>query len=105
MTKAIRRTADRFKLLNAFVDFAMRDLKGPLTAVWLVLYRDTRNGVARVAQSDIASRTGVSERTVRRAITQLRSRGLLVVVRRGGLRQGPSSYRVLPMSKERFDAL
>jgi DNA-binding MarR family transcriptional regulator len=65
-------------------------------AVWLILYRDTKDGVARTAQSDLARRAGVNERTVRRAIKKLVRKGLLEVVRQGGLVQGMSVYRVKP---------
>lgn len=103
--KPKRKTADRFAVLNAYVDYTLRDLSRPESAVWLVLYRDTRDGIAKTGQADIAKRTGLCDRTVRRAIKRLADRGLLVVVRRGGLRQGTSAYRVLPMSKTKFDAL
>jgi DNA-binding MarR family transcriptional regulator len=104
-TQAKRSTADRFAVLNAFVDFTLRDLARPDLAVWFVLYRDTKDGIAKTAQNDIARRTGLCDRTVRRSIKRLTDRGLLLVVRRGGLRQGPSVYRVFPMSKERLDSL
>jgi hypothetical protein len=100
-----RPTVDRFAVVNAFVDFTLRDLSRPELAVWLVLWRDTRDGIAKTGQANIAKRAGLSERTVRRTIGRLAGRGLLLVVRRGGLRQGPSAYRVFPMSKERLDSL
>lgn len=103
--KPKRSTVDRFAVLNAFVDFTLRDLTRPDLAVWLVLYRDTKDGIAKTAQSDIARRTGLCDRTLRRSINRLTDRGLLSVVRRGGLRQGPSVYRVFPMSRERLDSL
>jgi len=53
----------------------------------------------RTAQTDLARRAGVDVRTVRRAIGKLRDRGLLVVVNRGGLRRGVSTYRVRPLTK------
>lgn len=100
-----RQTADRFAVLNVFVDFTLRELRRPDVAVWLVLYRDTRNGVAKTGQADIAKRTGLCERTVRRSIKRLTDCGLLLVVRRGGLRLGPSAYRVFPVSRDRLDEL
>ena len=92
--KRRRATADRFATLNAFVDLSLRDLRRPDIAVWLILYRDTRNGTARTGQSDIARRAGISERTVRRSIGRLRAAGLLRVIRRGGPTAGPSIYAV-----------
>jgi len=93
--KATRhKTADRFAVLNNFVDFTLAGLTRNEIAVWLVLYRDTKNGTARTSQADLARRTRVSDRTVRRAINRLKELKLLKVVYRGGVRRGASVYRV-----------
>jgi hypothetical protein len=84
----------RFLTLNAFVDFTLRELAPAEVAVWLVLFRDSRNGLARTGQVDIARRAGICRKTVGRAIRRLAERGLLRVVRRGRLGSGPSSYRL-----------
>ena len=89
-----RNAAGRFAMLNDFVDFTLADLSQSETKVWLILYRDARNDVARTSQADIAGRAGMSDRTVRRALKHLESRGLLKAVHRGGLNRGCSSYRV-----------
>ncbi|MCO6045907.1 helix-turn-helix domain-containing protein [Aeoliella sp. ICT_H6.2] len=91
-----RTTAGRFAVLNEFVDCSLAGLTKSELLVWLVLYRDTRSGAARTAQSDIARRSGVSIRSVQTAIAKLVTRGLLKCVHRGGLNIGPSRYRVLP---------
>jgi DNA-binding MarR family transcriptional regulator len=89
---------ERFKVLNAFADFTLAGLDRAEIAVWLVLWRDTKpDGLARTSQADLARRAGVTDRTVRRAITSLLDAGLLRVVHRGGLRRGVSVYRVLPL--------
>ncbi len=95
---AQRKTADRFRVLNAFVDFTLADLTRNEIAVWLVLYRDTREGTARTSQADLARRAGISDRTVRRAIKRLEAAGLLKAAYRGGFRRGPSRYVVRPQS-------
>jgi len=89
-------TAQRFKTLNTFVDLIMRELTGAETAVWMVLYRDTRDGLAQTSQEDIARRAGITDRTVRRVIGRLERRGLLTTVYRGGLNRGTSKYRISP---------
>jgi hypothetical protein len=94
---ARRKTADRFAALNAFVDFTLAGLTRNEIAVWLVLYRDTKNGVARTSQADMARRAGVAARTVRRALDGLKRRGLLEVTYRGGIGRGASAYRVRPL--------
>jgi DNA-binding MarR family transcriptional regulator len=81
-------------MLNAFVDFALADLTRNEIAVWLVLYRDTKDGTARTSQSYLGRRCGISDRTVRRAIDKLRRRGLLKVTFRGGVGRGASANRI-----------
>jgi predicted transcriptional regulator len=95
--KGRKETRDRFTVLNQFVDFTMVNLPKNDVAVWLILYRDTRNGEAKTGQSDIARRAGISKRTVKRAVKRLELRGLITVVRRGGLNRGVTSYRVHPL--------
>jgi len=97
-----RRTADRFAVLNNFVDFTLRELTRAETAVWIILWRDTKaDGTARTSQADLARRAGVEPRTVKRAVAGLCRRGLLAVVYRGTLRRGPTAYRVCPLDRGR----
>ena len=90
-----RKTGKRFELLNAFVDSVAHELTRSEILVWMILYRDTRNGIARTSQTDIARRAGRSTRTVRRIIRRLEQRRLLKTVYQGGLRRGLSKYKVL----------
>jgi Mn-dependent DtxR family transcriptional regulator len=85
-------------VLNAFADCALADLTGAETKVWLIVFRDAKaaTGTARTGQADIARRAGIDARTVRRALTALKAKGMVIVVRRGRLNAGPSVYRVHP---------
>jgi hypothetical protein len=94
------RRGERFALLNAFVDFTLAGLSRAEIAVWLVLYRDTRDGTARTAMTDMARRAGCARRNVARALRRLESVRLVKIVHRGGLRRGSSRYRVLPLIKD-----
>lgn len=94
-----RKTADRFAVLNAFVDASMGELSRSEIAVWLVLYRDTRNGTVRTSQTNIARRAGTSVRGVKDALKKLIGAGLLQVVFQGGLNRGPSRYQVKALGK------
>jgi DNA-binding transcriptional ArsR family regulator len=87
---------ERFAVLNAFTDCALAALTGSEAKVWLILFRDTKaaTGTARTGQTDLARRAGLSERAVRYALTRLDAKGLLLVVRRGKLGSGPTTYRV-----------
>lgn len=96
-----RQAGDRFGVLNAFVDFSLRELTRAETAVWLLLWRDTKgDGLAKTSQADIGRRAGLHIATVKRTVAKLCRRGLLTVVRRGNLRRGPSIYRVRPLTKD-----
>ena len=97
--KRPKETADRFGTINAFVDFTLASLTRNEAAVWLVLWRDTKDGTARTAQTDIARRAGVGRRTVVRIVGTLELRGLLQTVHQGGLNRGMNVYRVLPLAK------
>ncbi|HKM52020.1 MAG TPA: hypothetical protein VJY33_01350 [Isosphaeraceae bacterium] len=91
----------RFEVLNAFVDSGMADLSRAELALWLVLYRDTKpGGTARASLADIAHRAGIDRQTASRAVGRLTHRKMLQVLRRGSLKDGPSSYRVFPFSME-----
>ena len=46
-TKAKGASKGRFALLNAFVDFSMGELSRAEIIVWLILYRDSKEGIAR----------------------------------------------------------
>ena len=97
--KRPKETGERFTTINAFVDFTLAGLTRNEAAVWLVLWRDTRSGTARTAQSDIARRAGINRRTVIRILGKLESTGLLRTVHRGGFNRGMNVYRVLPLAK------
>jgi hypothetical protein len=97
-----RKTADRFAVLNAFVDFTIAGLTRNEIAAWLVLWRDTKpDGTARTSQVDLARRVGVTDRTVRNVLGQLAEKGLLRVVYRGGIGRGASRYRVWSVPPDR----
>lgn len=97
-----RKAGDRFACLNSFVDFGMVALRPTEQSVWFVLWRDTKpDGTACTSQIGIARRVGLSARTVRRAIDRLWRLGFLRIVRRGGVRQGPSVYIVVPLPAPR----
>jgi len=93
-----RRTADRFGVLNAFLDMTAGALTRAELLTWLILYRDTKpDGTTRTAQADIARRVGITARNVRRALNRLAAFGLVRIVRQGGFRKGASVYAVEPL--------
>lgn len=99
--KKSKQAGQRFKTINQFCDVTLAGLNRSELAIWLLLWRDTRpEGLARASQANLAQRAGVSTRTAGRAVDALHRKGLLSVVKRGGLSQGPSTYRVHPVRKE-----
>jgi DNA-binding transcriptional ArsR family regulator len=93
------RRRGRFVALNKLVDCTLAELSRAEIAVWLVLYRDTRDGSALASYDWIAPRAGVDRRNVGRALRRLQARGLVRVLRRGGLGRGASRYRVRGVPK------
>jgi DNA-binding MarR family transcriptional regulator len=92
-----RRSRLRFETINAFVDSGMADLNRAELAVWLILFRDTKqDGTARASLDDLARRGGMNRQTASRAVGRLTRRKMLQIIRRGGLNCGPSTYRVFP---------
>ncbi len=65
-------TADRFGVINGFVDVTLAELCRGDIAVWLVLYRDDRNGTALTSQADIGQRAGMSTRGVSQGAAAVR---------------------------------
>lgn len=99
--KVVRQdTSGRFGVLNSFVDETMAKLSCSEIKVWLVLFRDARDGVASTAQSEIARRSDLHRVTVSRTAKRLVTRGLLKLIRRGGLGRGLSEYRVYGKAPE-----
>ena len=89
-----RKSANRFAVFNEFVDIELGKLTRSQMAVWIVLYRNVRDGSVRQSAGDIARVTQSSRRQVVRAINYLCDVGLLTVIYKGGLNKGPSRYRV-----------
>ena len=84
----------RFAVLNAFIDGSMCKLTRSQALTWLVLYRDSRDGIARTSFKDIAGRVGCSPRSAVEAVKKLRELKLVHLTRRGGLNRGANVYRV-----------
>lgn len=96
-----RKAGNRWQTLNGFIDFTLRGLSRAEGFIWLVLFRETKpDGIATASFGWMAEQVGANRSTVSRAIRGLVKAGLLTVVRRGGLRQGPSKYRVNPFAKQ-----
>jgi hypothetical protein len=100
--KANKQTAtkgDKWIVLNAWVDVSIRDLSRAEIVTWLILFRDEREGISKTSQTDIARRGGLSSRSVATAVSSLLKKRLIKLIRRGGLRQGPSVYKVKSLMK------
>ncbi|TWT41527.1 winged helix-turn-helix domain-containing protein [Botrimarina hoheduenensis] len=92
---AKKKAAGRFATLNRFVDTGARLVDTTAQACWWVLYRETKpDGLATVSHQRVAECVGVNRKTVTRALRRLESARLLTVVRQGGWRRGPSTYRL-----------
>lgn len=88
------KSQERFKILNRFIDDIMGSLNPRQVKVWLCLFRDSRDGVAKSAQAYIAKRCGLKRPTVSTTIAELEELGLVQTVYQGGVNRGISCYRV-----------
>ena len=97
--------ASRWRTLNTFVDLIARHLSPVEIAVWMVLYRDCRNGTVKASQRNLASRSGASERSVVRAMRRLRVTGLIEVVKASKSKGEASLYRLEVRPERCLDAI
>ena len=88
--------SNRFGMLNEFVDSGMAELPHLAALVWFVLFRDARGNIAQTSSEYIAKRVGVKRRAVTRALKQLRNRGFVDLVKKGGLNRGASVHKIQP---------
>jgi DNA-binding MarR family transcriptional regulator len=85
--------AELMAMFDAFVDSSLSAVSGAEAFVWVILLCDTdTTGIACTDTADIARRSRLSVRTVRRAVASLEAKGLVRVAQRG--RSGPHAYRV-----------
>ena len=88
------RLVKKIKLLNRFVDETLIGLE-PLTALlWVVLYREARNGIAEISHGQLAKIMGVSDRTICRHIDVLIANKLLRKLKTGGYGRGCNKYQL-----------
>lgn len=80
--------------LNQFLDRTARTLHPSAALVWLQLLRDERGGTARTAVTDLARRCGLSPRTVKRRLAELKAAHLVEVVQCGSQDTGPTIYKL-----------
>lgn len=90
---AVTTPADLWKLLNTFDNAVQEDLfLTPTALVWLAIFRNAIDSRAALSEKAIATQTGLSERTVKRAVAELKQRGFIRVVRGNNLKKAPSEY-------------
>ncbi len=87
--------------LNRFLDRTARTLHPSAALVWMQLLRDERGGTARAAVTDLARRCGLSPRTVKRRLADLKVAGLVEVVKGGSQDTGPTVYKLRSVSRQR----
>jgi len=88
------RLVKKIKLLNRFVDGTIIGLEPFTSLLWVVLYREARDGFAALSHEQIATKMGVSARTVARHIDILIANRLLRKVKTGGFGRGCNRYQL-----------
>lgn len=87
-------TGERFATFNTFVDQIMRDLSPVEALVWVVMFRDSRDGQCKASSQDLARRTGRSLRAVKDAVQRLQRVGLVKAVTLSRHKGYASTYAV-----------
>ena len=88
------RLTKKIKFLNRFVDGTLKGIDAQTAVVWLVLFREERDGVAKISHKRLATILGVSERTVIRHIRVLRQNHLLRTTKRGVKDRNCNEYQL-----------
>lgn len=88
------RLVKKIKLLNRFVDETLIGLEPFTGLLWVVLYREAKNGIAEISHSQLAKIMGVSDRTVCRHIEVLIANRLLRKLKTGGYGRGCNKYQL-----------
>jgi len=88
------RLVKKIKLLNRFVDETLKGLEPVTALLWVVLYREARNGVAEISHGQLAKIMNVSDRTICRHIDVLIANKLLRKLKTGGYGRGCNRYQL-----------
>jgi hypothetical protein len=97
--------AGRFATFNTFIDTVAQRLSAAEVVVWMIMFRDCRNGIASTSHRDIVRRSGCSLRAVNYAIKRLRAAGLIKPTRLSRHRGEASQYAVHPNPDQCVPAL
>ncbi len=88
------RLEKKIKLLNRFVDETLIGLE-PFTALlWVVFYREAKDGIVQISHGQLAKIMGVSDRTICRHIEVLILNKLLRKLKTGGYGRGCNKYQL-----------
>ena len=88
------RLVKKIKLFNRFVDETLKGLEHSTALLWVVLYREARNGIAEISHGQLAKIMGVSGRTICRHIDVLIANKLLRKLKTGGYGRGCNKYQL-----------
>lgn len=83
-----------WNVLASFVDNRLAGVSPGAVAVWLILFRNSRDGRVCIAVERIADAAGMSERSARYKIEELANAGIIEAKARGNRIKGPTVYRL-----------
>jgi hypothetical protein len=98
MITRVNPSSSKWSWFQLFMEETFRHLPNPTaSAVWLALLSEAVGSTAAVNQVRLSDITGLSVRTVKRAINDLKRLGLIQVVQKGDSFTGrPNHYRLRP---------
>lgn len=89
-----RKAGERFATLNAFTDATMRTLTPAQIAVWVILFRNERNGTTSRSVRQIATDGGLSLSGAHQSLASLIEAGLVEILQRARHRDEATTYRI-----------
>lgn len=93
---ATRRSGDRWRAFNSFMDVIAPRLTLAERAVWLVMFRHARNGVVQTSERQLATAADIDKATAGRALRRLTALRLTWPIRKSTNKAMQSQYAIHP---------
>ncbi|MGI9460155.1 MAG: helix-turn-helix domain-containing protein [Pirellulales bacterium] len=100
--KPKRQGYGRWEMFNKFIDLTLNELTPAQRVVWLTMFRraDGKDNTLESSVRVIASQTGLTDKTVQRALVKLVKTGWLMYIFKSPSKGTPSRFRILTKRAE-----
>ena len=100
--KPKRQGYGRWEMFNKFIDLTLNELTPAQRMVWLTMFRraDGKDNTLESSVRVLASQTGLTDKTVQRALVKLVKTGWLMYIFKSPSKGTPSRFRILTKKAE-----